>query len=275
MLGQPVTKAKYGKPWGLQHRPNTMRRIATDKESEDRRSVRGDRTLPFVGIPSFLRTPICTAPDELAANAGFSTSPEGELLMHISVCSSGALDQGERVLRPLRQFGPPVLDEIGPITYLDLQARRGLRFAESLHFYWKSHFLKQISDDAIDVLINHFATVPSPLSTVGLQQYGGAISRVDPSETAFSHRDAQYDFIPASIWTDPKESPSNIQWSHEIWESMKPFSTGGEYVNNQGEEGEDRVKAAYGDNYDRLVALKNKYDPNNFFRLNANVKPTV
>ena len=215
------------------------------------------------------------APDELVANAHLVTSPAGERLLNISVCYTGPIGQGERVLQPLRQFGPPLSDEIGPITYLELQSRGSLRFAENLFYYWKTHFLNEISDAAIDVMVNHFATVPSPLTALGLQQYGGAVSRVGQSETAFGHRDAQYDCIPASVWSDPKDSELNIEWSREIWELMKPFSTGGEYVNNLGDEGEDRVIAAYGDNYDRLVALKNKYDPNNFFRLNANVKPTV
>ena len=216
-----------------------------------------------------------TAPDELVANAALVTSPDGDRVLQITVCYTGAMEQGERVLQPLRQFGSPISDEIAPITYLEIQARGARRFVEGLRYYWKTHFLTQISDEAIDVLVTHFATVPSPLSAVGLQQYGGAISRVGQTDTAFSHRDAQYDFIPDSSWSDPEESELNIQWSREIWELMKPFSTGGEYVNNLGEEGEDRVRAAYGDNYDRLVALKNKYDPNNFFRLNANVKPTV
>ena len=216
-----------------------------------------------------------TAPDELASNAALVTSPEGDRVLHISVCYAGPIEQGERVLQPLRQFGSPLSDEIAPITYLEIQARGAQRFAEGLRYYWKTHFLNQISDEAIDVLINHFATVPSPLSALGLQQYGGAISRVGQTDTAFSHRDAQYDFIPASAWSDPKESELNIEWTRELWEAMKPFSSGGEYVNNLGEEGEDRVRAAFGYNYDRLVALKNKYDPDNFFRLNANVKPTV
>ena len=216
-----------------------------------------------------------TAPDELAANAGLVTSPEGDRLMHISVCYAGNLEEGKRVLEPLRRFGQPLSDQIGRITYLDLQSRGGRRFGETLHYYWKTHFLKQISEEAIDLLVTNFSTVPSPFSSVGFQQYGGAISRVGPLETAYSHRDAQYDFVPSAVWSDPNDSEMNIEWSREVWESMKPFSTGGEYVNNLGQEGEDRVRAAYGDNYDRLLALKNKYDPTNFFRLNANIKPTV
>jgi FAD/FMN-containing dehydrogenase len=216
-----------------------------------------------------------TAPDELAADAILLTSPEGERVCAISVCYIGSLDEGERVLQPLRRFGPPLADQIGPIAYTTLQAAGDAFFPIGFHHYWKTHFMTEISDGAIDATLSHFATVPSPRSVVAFQQYGGAVSRVSPTATAFSHRESQYDFIPTAIWTDPAESEKQMTWVRSLWETMKPFSSGGEYVNNLGEEGEDRVRAAYGDNYERLVALKNKYDPTNFFRLNANIKPTV
>ena len=101
------------------------------------------------------------------------------------------------------------------------------------------------------------------------------MSRVSQADTAFGHRNAQYNFIATSVWTDPGESEKHLNWALESWDLMRPFSTGGVYVNNLGEEGEDKVRAAYGPHYERLVALKNKYDPRNFFRLNANIKPTV
>ena len=216
-----------------------------------------------------------TAPDELCAGGALITLPDGEQVFAVNLCYCGSMEQGERVLQPLRQFGTPLSDQIAPMAYTDLQAKGDERFPIGLNYYWKSHFMKEISDDAIDLLVSYFPTVPSPLTALGFQQYGGAISRVGPSETAFGQRDAQYDFIPACTWSDPNDAESNMQWAREIWEMMKPFATGGEYVNNLGEEGEERVKAAYGVNHERLVALKNKYDPENFFRLNANIKPTV
>ncbi len=216
-----------------------------------------------------------TAPDELSADAALLTSPDGDRVFAISVCYIGSLEQGERVLQPLRRFGPPVSDQIGPIAYTEVQARGDVAFPIGLRYYWKTHFLKEISADAIDVIVTHFATVPSSRSRLGFQQYGGAASRVGRSDTAFWHRDVQYDFIPTSIWTDPAESEKHTTWLRELWETLRPFSAGAVYVNNLGEEGEDRVSAAYGDNYERLVALKNKYDPTNFFRLNANIEPTV
>jgi FAD/FMN-containing dehydrogenase len=215
------------------------------------------------------------APDELAVDAVLLTSPNGDRVLAISVCYLGSVEEGERVLQPLRRFGSPIADQIGPLTYTSLQATGDAFFPIGFHHYWKTHFMKEISEDAIDAVLAHFATVPSPRSVVLFQQYGGAVSRVAQSATAFSHRAAQYDFIPVSIWTDPAESEKQLTWVRKLWEAMAPFSTGGEYVNNLGDEGEERIRAAYGGNYERLVTLKNKYDPNNFFRLNANIKPTV
>jgi FAD/FMN-containing dehydrogenase len=216
-----------------------------------------------------------TAPDDLATDAILLTLPQGERALAISVCYIGSFEEGERVLQPLRRLGPPLADHIGPVAYTALQAAGDAFFPKGLHYYWKTHFMTEISDEAIDATVYYFATVPSPRSIVVFQQYGGAVSRVGRFATAFSHREAQYDFIPTSIWSDPTESEKQMDWVRKLWETMKPFSTGGEYVNNLGEEEEDRVRAAYGDNHAQLVALKNKFDPTNFFRLNANIKPTI
>ncbi len=216
-----------------------------------------------------------TAPDELSADGIFLTSPDGDRVFAISVCYVGPIEQGERVLQPLRRFGPPLADDIGPVPYAEIQAAADAFFPVGLRFYWKSHFLKEISGDAVKATVSHFARVPSPQSLLVFQQFGGAVGRVGRSETAFWHRDVQWDNFPTSVWTDPAKSETQVQWVREWWDLMKPFSLGGEYVNNFGEEGEDRVRAAYGANYERLVALKNKYDPTNFFRLNANITPTV
>ncbi len=216
-----------------------------------------------------------SAPDELSSDAVFLTTPDGERVLAISVCYVGPLDQGERVLQPLRRFGRPLADEIRPMPYTEVQAAGDALFPIGLRYYWKSHFLTEISGAAVEATVNHFAKVPSPRSLVVFQQFGGAVSRVGRSETAFWHRDVQYDNICASVWTGPADSETQVPWVREWWDLMKPFSIGGEYVNNLGEEGEDRVRSAYGANYERLVVLKNTYDPDNFFRLNANIKPTL
>jgi len=202
-----------------------------------------------------------TAPDELRAEAVLLT------------CCIGPLDEAERIVQPLRSFGAPLADQVAPTPYLDIQAAGDQVFPTGLRYYWKSHFVKDFTADAIDVTLAHFASVPSPRSVVVLEQFGGAVARVAPGATAFGHRDVEYDFFPASIWTDPADSERQIAWARELWEATKPFGTGGVYVNDLGDEGEDRVRAAYGGNYTRLAAVKAKYDPANFFRLNQNVKP--
>ncbi|MFH9005580.1 FAD-binding oxidoreductase [Streptomyces afghaniensis] len=214
-----------------------------------------------------------SAPDELTADAFFLTSPDGDPVFAISVCYVGSMEQGERVLEPLRRFGPPVADQVGPVAYTQLQAAGDPFFPIGLNYYWKSHFLEEIPKDAIEATVEHFASAPSPRSLIVFQQYGGAVSRIPPTETAFPHRNAQYDNFAASVWTDPQEREVHKAWARQWWDTMRRFSIGAEYVNNLGEEGEDRVRAAYGDNYDRLAALKNEYDPDNFFRLNANIRP--
>lgn len=214
------------------------------------------------------------APDELSADAFFLTSPDGDPVFAMSVCFVGSMDEGEQALEPLRRFGPPLVDEIRPVTYTESQAAGDAFFPIGLNYYWKSHFLEEIPGDAIEVTAVHFASVPSPRSLIGFQQFGGAVSRVGRSETAFRHRQAQYDNFAASVWTDRGELEKHQRWVRQWWELMAPFSIGAEYVNNLGEEGEDRVRAAYGENYGRLVSLKDQYDPANFFRLNANIRPS-
>jgi FAD/FMN-containing dehydrogenase len=216
-----------------------------------------------------------TAPDELRTEAVLLTSPDGERVLALSICCVGPLDEAERIVAPLRALGSPLSDQVGATPYLELQGAGEQIFPTGLRFYWKSHLMTSLADDAIDAVLAHFAKVPSPRSVMILEQYGGAIGRVGQADTAFGHRDAQWDVFPASIWSDPAESDANIAWARAVWEALGKYSTGGVYVNDLGDEGDDRVRAAYGANYARLVASKNKYDPANFFRLNANIKPTV
>lgn len=215
-----------------------------------------------------------SAPDELTADAFFLTSPDGNPVFVIAVFYAGSMERGERVLEPLRRFGPPVADQVGPVPYTELQAAGDPFFPIGLHYYWKSHFLEEITEDAIEATVDHFASAPSPRSLIVFQQYGGAVGRIPATETAFHHRNAQYDNFAASVWTDPQEREVHKEWARQWWDRMSRFSVGAEYVNNLGDEGQDRVRAAYGDNYDRLATLKNEYDPDNFFRLNANIPPS-
>jgi hypothetical protein len=227
-------------------------------------------------VVQFYREFTSTSPDQLTTHLTFLYSPDGQPIVAFIPCYSGPLEQGEEVIRPLRQFGSPVADTVGPMPYTAVQAMGGPLYPPGRLNYWKSSFLKELSDDAIETLIAQFATVPSSFSVAAVEELGGAISRVGRDETAFGERSAPYSLIITSEWIDPAESEKNIQWARKFWEAMQPFESEAVYVNYLGTEGEDRIKAAYGPaKYERLVALKNKYDPTNFFRLNQNIKPSV
>jgi FAD/FMN-containing dehydrogenase len=217
--------------------------------------------------------------DIISPNQGerYPSGSDGKDIVALAACYAGSLDEGERVLRPLREFGSPVADLVGPLAYRDLQRTWDADFTPTnFQNYWKSDYLRGLSDDAIDTIVTYAAGKMSPLSEVDIIYLGGAFSRVKEDETAFSHRNAAYFFTIESRWSDPTENEKHIRWNRRFWEAMRPFTTGGVYVNFLMEEGDERVKAAYGPGkYERLVALKNKYDPTNFFRQNQNIKPTV
>ena len=214
-------------------------------------------------------------PDEMSAWAALLTSPDGHPMVAILTCYIGPIEAGEKVMRPLKEFGPPVADVIQPMPYVKSQSLIDESFPRGRHNYWKSNLLREISDDMIDRLVGGFRGVTSPYSSVLIEQLGGAVSRVSKDETAFNHRGSPYDLVIMAMWSDPAESETHIRWADELWRAMQPFSSGGVYVNYLGNEGEGRVKAAYGTNYERLVSLKNKYDPMNLFRFNQNIRPTV
>src|SRR5215213_9842360 len=213
------------------------------------------------------------APDELSTTASLGVTPDGDGVVGVSVCYCGPLKEGERVLRSLREFSSPLADNIQPMAYTALQSAPDPGFPPGRRHYWKSSYLKDLSDDAIEVMVGFVSEMPSPTTGVGLQQMHGAASRVDPTATAFPHRDEHYDFLILSQWADPAETERNIEWTRSFFEAMEPFFEEGVYVNNLGDEGEDRVREAYGANYERLLALKGKYDPTNLFRLNQNIRP--
>ena len=213
-----------------------------------------------------------SAPDEVSADVAMLTSPEGQKVLAIAACYIGPVDEGERVLRPLRQFGSPLADQITPTPYTLLQISVDSTLPRGRRYYWKAHLLKQLDDPVIDILIDGFAKVPSPMTILVLQLLGGAVARVDQTATAYANRDALWDCIPICAWDDQAEDERNIAWGRGIWESLRPHARA-VYVNNLGDEGEDRVRAAFGPNYDRLTALKFRYDPTNFFRLNQNIRP--
>jgi hypothetical protein len=216
-----------------------------------------------------------TAPDELTTYVFMLTTPEGVPVVAMMCCYCGDLAAGEQVLRSLRTFGPPLADEVKPMPYQTLQSLLDEAYPAGLYSYYKSHYLMQISDELIDTMVDGFGRVASPMSALGFEQFGGAVRRVGVEDTAFRHRDVAYDIAILGEWADPATSAVNIQWVREVASMTEPFATGGVYVNFLGEDGEEQVKAAYGSHFQRLVALKRKYDPSNFFHLNQNIKPTA
>jgi hypothetical protein len=215
------------------------------------------------------------APDELCLDAALVTAASGEKYFNISVCYAGPLEDGKQAIEPLRKFGRPVEERIAPTPYLLIQSASDSIFPRGRRYYWKAQFLRELTEPAIDTLLAAYATAPSVNSLLVLQQVGGAIARVPRSETPYVNRDALYDCFPVAIWDDSADDDAQIRWGRELWMAMRPFSTGGVYANNLGDEGADRVEAAYGENYPRLAALKNKYDPRNLFRSNQNIRPSM
>lgn len=203
------------------------------------------------------------------------TSPDGIKVVAIAVCYDGPLEEGERLIAPVRQFGPPLEDQIRPRAYTELQSMLDAAYPPGHQYYFKAHFLREIHDDAIDILVDHFACVPSPLSMLFFQQTGGAMQR---GHTAYAHRDALYNLLLLAQWLDPGESAIHVRWTRELWRALRPYATGGVYVNDigqEGDEGAEQIRAAYGAHYQRLAELKQKYDPKNLFRHNQNIKPAV
>ena len=226
-----------------------------------------------VEVLRFYRDFTQSAPEELTAYCALMHTPDDIPAVAVIACYCGDLTEGEKVFKPLRAFGSPMLDEIQPMPFPQMQTLLDAAFPDGNQNYWKSTFLRELSDDAIAVLVEHANRATSPLTGVTIEFYGGAASRVGVSESAFAQRQAQYDLVIVAQWVDPGESQHHIGWARGLADSMRPFSSGAYLLNFLGEEGEDTIKAAYGPNYDRLMAVKKKYDPKNFFCLNQNIKP--
>jgi FAD/FMN-containing dehydrogenase len=213
-------------------------------------------------------------PDELTTYAGLLTGPDGAPLVGIVPCYAGPPEEGERLVGRLRKFGPPVADMLGPMPYVAVQKMFNDAFPPGRYNYWKSSLAPEITDQLIDAVIEHMARVPSPHTAVMLEHYHGAYARPAVGATAYSHRRPTYDVVIIANWTDPKDNARNIAWARDLFAAVQPQVSRAAYVNFlDGDEGADRIRAAYGENYDRLVALKRTYDPTNFFRMNQNIRP--
>jgi FAD/FMN-containing dehydrogenase len=233
----------------------------------------------------FYRDWVEQVPDELTTVVNLSTAPpapflpeeiHGKRVVIVSGCHAGAPEDGAKAFRPLKELGAPIADLIGPMPYTEMQRLVDGQWGPGFHNYFKSSWLRGLEGEAIQTLLHAHEQAVSPETKIQLYHFGGAVARVARDETAFPHRDAPFLLNVAARWTDPTESELHIEWARELHEAMRPFATGGVYVNFLGEEGHDRVRAAYGGRtYERLVELKRAYDPTNLFRINQNIPPTL
>lgn len=224
----------------------------------------------------FFRDFTMSLPDEMVVFSGLVHAPDGSgvKLAVMAMCHCGPPGMGETATRPLKQFGSPVLDAIGPTPYSQLNGMLDAGFPKGALNYWKSRFLARLSDDAIDTMVDCFSRCPTPMGQLLLEHFHGAVTRVGVSDTAFPHRADGYNLLVLSEWIEPAHTERCIAWAREAYAAMEPFLGPGRYVNYlDDDETGDPIAAAYGPNYRRLQEIKARYDPNNFFHMNQNIRP--
>jgi FAD/FMN-containing dehydrogenase len=227
---------------------------------------------------------MATAPEELSSVAlcwnvpphePFPAEHQGKEVLIIAAAYAGSLDDGEPVVQPLRELGEPMIDLSGPWPWLGLQSGFDGLFPKGEFRYWKSRALAELSEAAIDEIVDWASRRPTPITDIVIWHHGGAMSRVEETATAYGGRATPFLVTGEVNWTDASQNDEGIAWGREFWAAMGKHSTGGIYLNfpGLGEEKEELVRAGYGANYDRLAALKAKYDPTNLFRMNMNITP--
>jgi hypothetical protein len=224
----------------------------------------------------FYRDFTANLPDELTVFAGLLHAPDGSgaRIAAILSCHCGTPEQAEADYRPLRSFGTPILDALGPIPYSSLNSMLDAGFPKGARNYWKSSFVHTLSDEAIRTMTEQFAEVRSPMSGLLLEHFHGAASRVPADATAYGLRTAGFNVLALAEWLERDEDGPNIAWARQAFEAMQPYLGRGGYVNYMGgDETEERVAEAFGPNYGRLRAVKRRYDPDNLFHMNQNITP--
>ena len=233
-------------------------------------------------VMKWYRELIPNAPDDLNGFFAFLTVPPGPPFpehLHLKkmcgivwACTAPG-EKAEEMFKPIRAFKKPALDFVGPLPQPALQSMFDPIYPPGLQWYWRADFVNQLSDGAIAEHVRFGKTLPSMHSTTHLYPINGAASRVGKHDTAWNYRDATWAQVMVGVDPDPANNEKIIAWTKNYYDALHPYSAGGAYVNFMMDEGEDRVKGTYGDNYKRLVAIKNKYDPQNLFRVNQNIKP--
>ena len=239
---------------------------------------------PMAGdVVRFWRDFMLSAPDEVGSALAFITAPpadfvpepvRGHPILGCVVCYAGAVEEGEQVMRPLREFGPPPLDLLQPMPYTAVQDLITEANPRGLRNYWSADFLGELPDDAVDTLVEHATKPVSPFSQMLVVAGGGAIARVPEDATAFGERTAPFNMHYLSMWESEAHDEQNIAYTRAIASAMKPWTTGRAYLNFIGDEGLHRVESSFGEKkYARLQEIKTKWDPDNVFRHNQNIKP--
>jgi FAD/FMN-containing dehydrogenase len=245
----------------------------------------GQIVYPIEDAPHVLRAYrefMAEAPEELQCYAVFLRVPptpefpekfHGRVAIDLLVVHSGPVEAAEKTIAPLQGLGTPILRAVGPVPWVAVHQMLDAGAPKGQRWYSKAHYLTGIPDDAIDAVVDHAEGITGAFTMAYFEPMGGAVGRIDPAATAFPHRDAAYSFHILAGWTDPSEDAAVVVWTRALHAALAPYSTGGVYVNLLGEDEPDRVRGAYGPNYDRLARLKRKYDPDNLFRVNHNIEP--
>jgi FAD/FMN-containing dehydrogenase len=243
-------------------------------------SVLGGPVLhPLAAAPqliSFYREFAADLPDELSTQVAFLHAPDGSgaKLCGVAVCHAGDdADRAEVDVRPLRRFGSPVADMVQRVPYPAVNTGIDWLSPVGALAYWKSAFFSELSDPAVEVMTRAFERAPSELCALVIEDFHGAVTRVAPTATAYPHREPGYNLFLISHWTDPAQTDTGIAWARETFDALSPYMADRSYTNYLSADDYDRVRQAYGPNYERLVELKRRYDQDNLFRLNHNIDP--
>jgi FAD/FMN-containing dehydrogenase len=222
----------------------------------------------------FFRERCAQLPDEMMLVAGLLTGPDGSPLVGIVGAHSGDLASGEAAMQPIKKFGSPVLDAMGPIPYCALNSMLDDSYPHGGLNYWKAHFLTELSDEAIEVLIDRAKLFPTPQCQLLLEHFHGKATRVPVNATACTLRTPGYNAVIIGQWTDPKDTNRVVEWARDTYKALAPYLGSTRYMNYFTADEADPARAAYAGNYDRLREIKRRYDPDNVFHLNVNVQPT-
>jgi FAD/FMN-containing dehydrogenase len=230
----------------------------------------------------FYRDYTASVPDEVTAFALVRKAPpapfvpeefHGAPICAIGACYAGPPEKGEEIIRPIKEWGQPIADVLVPKPFVAHQSMFDAGQPAGGYYYWKSHYFDELSDGMLDTIVEQGSAIISPMSILALVHLGGAVARVGEQDTAYPNRQSPYVMNVNGPWNDPADNDANIAWTRNTWDALAPFSTGARYVNFEAEDG---AEAIYGEEkYKRLVEIKSKYDPENFFRYNQNIKPAI